>query len=1054
MILNKQEAAAPPDPRLAVPGYKTGIFPALRLREPVKVWKQERLHAPHILAPYVWDPAISIGSGPPVSVVVTGYDPITTHDAQLRAVFRTFGEIALLERKMDSSTGAYLSLCSIKFKEPAKPGLSTPAIEAARSAEKEGSGQRIGVYKIRVERDRTGKKCKHLEERMTLRNKERRAQADPQKLTLKTAKPSQHDVVLAPPPNAPKGPSGKPIVKPASLPVKPPEPVIQSVVHQNHHLLEQENVIGTIKRKPYIFIACIHVPVMATTVRHLKNRLRSYEWQDVRCDETGYYVIFDDSRQGEEEAVRCYEGSNGHPLFTYEMNMECQRYGNPKYERSPSPQRLLANKREKQEREMMERDEKAIIEEERRQRADNADPVIVAVEQLRNELRDKIMSDIKTRIAAPALYEHLDPERQATKRRRLGVPDPQTVQQSPSYLPIGEAPLSSRIANHKVGPAGIFKKNINRGSLSISRLRQEPPTSKTNVSAFADERRQKPVKRKVEVRPLHHQLQDFYGAGDSDDEDKPSREDTKEQDSRPLSRMSSATPQTETSDEPSSKRRRLIHKEAFVAADESGDESYGIARSLLDPHLMKKEPEDMALAELNQIIGTLPINSALFRRAKDELSIRKQDKADDQLFRPKQEDLDLDDAFGDGVVLSKELNAFDKTKGKGKNKKKSKKQIFEERESAKADLLSARKLLKTQDHPTPEPTDIEEAEIEKIEEAEEEERAEVEWGVSTEQPRRTVEDDHDLLLDTDGWQYLLKDDEDLKFLKEAVTDEAIAGMKDVHLWVYKQKAIKALNSGNMLGHSLQPPRIKGYYVSNSTGSARTEGVKKILEVEKSKYLPHRIKVAQARELREAEAKNPAALLAEAAEVARAAEAVRKEKLASNATSRSNRASQRTQAKDLNTTKQVLAADGQHADMIRFNQLMKRKKLVKFDRSAIHGWGLYAEENIAVSDMIIEYVGEKLRQAVANIREMRYDKQGMGSSYLFRIDEDTVVDATKKGGIARFINHSCLPNCTAKIIRVDGTKRIVIYALKEIAKSKSFRIRRIENDANNLIQTKN
>jgi len=57
---------------------------------------------------------------------------------------------------------------------------------------------------------------------------------------------------------------------------------------------------------------------------------------------------------------------------------------------------------------------------------------------------------------------------------------------------------------------------------------------------------------------------------------------------------------------------------------------------------------------------------------------------------------------------------------------------------------------------------------------------------------------------------------------------------------------------------------------------------------------------------------------------------------------------------------------------------------------------------------------------------------MQSSYLFRIDEDTVIDATKMGGIARFINHSCTPNCTAKIIRVDNTKRIVIYALRDIA----------------------
>ena len=49
-------------------------------------------------------------------------------------------------------------------------------------------------------------------------------------------------------------------------------------------------------------------------------------------------------------------------------------------------------------------------------------------------------------------------------------------------------------------------------------------------------------------------------------------------------------------------------------------------------------------------------------------------------------------------------------------------------------------------------------------------------------------------------------------------------------------------------------------------------------------------------------------------------------------------------------------------------------------------------------------------------------------------DDEIVDATKKGGIARFINHSCDPNCTAKIIKVEGTPRIVIYALKDIYKS--------------------
>ena len=132
---------------------------------------------------------------------------------------------------------------------------------------------------------------------------------------------------------------------------------------------------------------------------------------------------------------------------------------------------------------------------------------------------------------------------------------------------------------------------------------------------------------------------------------------------------------------------------------------------------------------------------------------------------------------------------------------------------------------------------------------------------------------------------------------------------------------------------------------------------------------------------------------------------------------------------------ILQAINGDTDVLRFNQLKKRKKPFKFARSAIHNWGLYSLERIQAGEMIIEYVGEKVRQEIADLREDKYTLSGIGSSYLFRIDEGSVVDATKKGGIARFINHSCMPNCTAKIIRVDGTKRIVIYALRDIEKGK-------------------
>ncbi|KAJ4793976.1 histone-lysine N-methyltransferase [Rhynchospora pubera] len=111
--------------------------------------------------------------------------------------------------------------------------------------------------------------------------------------------------------------------------------------------------------------------------------------------------------------------------------------------------------------------------------------------------------------------------------------------------------------------------------------------------------------------------------------------------------------------------------------------------------------------------------------------------------------------------------------------------------------------------------------------------------------------------------------------------------------------------------------------------------------------------------------------------------------------------------------------------------LSRKKRLRFQRSKIHEWGLVALEPIDAEDFVIEYVGEVIRGRISDIREQQYEKMGIGSSYLFRLDDDYVIDATKSGGLARFINHSCEPNCYTKVIPVDGQKKIFIYAKRHI-----------------------
>ncbi|XP_040928361.1 histone-lysine N-methyltransferase SETD1B-A-like [Betta splendens] len=131
-------------------------------------------------------------------------------------------------------------------------------------------------------------------------------------------------------------------------------------------------------------------------------------------------------------------------------------------------------------------------------------------------------------------------------------------------------------------------------------------------------------------------------------------------------------------------------------------------------------------------------------------------------------------------------------------------------------------------------------------------------------------------------------------------------------------------------------------------------------------------------------------------------------------------------------RRLLSSFSCDSDLVKFNQLKFRKKRIRFSRSHIHEWGLFAMEPIAADEMVIEYVGQIIRQVIADMREQRYEEEGIGSSYLFRVDQDTIIDATKCGNLARFINHSCNPNCYAKIITVESQKKIVIYSRQPIS----------------------
>lgn len=110
-------------------------------------------------------------------------------------------------------------------------------------------------------------------------------------------------------------------------------------------------------------------------------------------------------------------------------------------------------------------------------------------------------------------------------------------------------------------------------------------------------------------------------------------------------------------------------------------------------------------------------------------------------------------------------------------------------------------------------------------------------------------------------------------------------------------------------------------------------------------------------------------------------------------------------------------------------------LLTVKRSKIHNYGLFAKNAFSKGDMVVEYQGEILRQTIADEREKKSEREGDGiggSCYMFKLDDDYVVDATVKGNCARFINHSCCPNCSCKMIEDDNRqKHIMIIAKRDI-----------------------
>ena len=103
-----------------------------------------------------------------------------------------------------------------------------------------------------------------------------------------------------------------------------------------------------------------------------------------------------------------------------------------------------------------------------------------------------------------------------------------------------------------------------------------------------------------------------------------------------------------------------------------------------------------------------------------------------------------------------------------------------------------------------------------------------------------------------------------------------------------------------------------------------------------------------------------------------------------------------------------------------------KRRIQVRRSGVHGKGVFALQDLAEGETLIEYVGEIISWDEAQDRHP-HDPKDPNHTFYFHVNEDKVIDALHGGNSSRWINHSCAPNCEAD----EDNERVFIKALRNI-----------------------
>ena len=107
---------------------------------------------------------------------------------------------------------------------------------------------------------------------------------------------------------------------------------------------------------------------------------------------------------------------------------------------------------------------------------------------------------------------------------------------------------------------------------------------------------------------------------------------------------------------------------------------------------------------------------------------------------------------------------------------------------------------------------------------------------------------------------------------------------------------------------------------------------------------------------------------------------------------------------------------------------REKKSYRVRRSSIHGRGVFAAAEIPKGAQIVEYKGKRASWDEALARPDS-DPDDPAHTFLFELDDGRVIDARVRGNAARWINHSCAPNC---VTHEDDAGRVFVAAKRRIA----------------------